>query len=107
MPAFFHTIDEVIEAPPHVITRFTLRGTHAAPFMAFRRRALARDGRRREYRDLHADGTGATRAKRARHKNAPNVETNMTGVGVPSGLLRSRRQSGFSRALSPRSCSGF
>ena len=32
-PDLFHTIDEVIEAPPCVITRFTLRGTHSAPFM--------------------------------------------------------------------------
>src|SRR6185295_10532659 len=32
-PDLFHTIDEVIEAPGRVITRFTLRGTHTAPFM--------------------------------------------------------------------------
>ena len=32
-PDLFHTIDEVIDADPCVITRFTLRGTHTAPFM--------------------------------------------------------------------------
>jgi len=32
-PDIYHTIDEVIEAPPYAITRFTLRGTHTAPFM--------------------------------------------------------------------------
>jgi predicted ester cyclase len=32
-PDIYHTIDEVIVGQPHVITRFTLRGTHTAPFM--------------------------------------------------------------------------
>ena len=32
-PDISHTIDEVIEAAPHAITRFTLRGTQTAPFM--------------------------------------------------------------------------
>jgi predicted ester cyclase len=32
-PDLYHTIDEVILAGPRVITRFTLRGTHTAPFM--------------------------------------------------------------------------
>jgi hypothetical protein len=32
-PDIYHTIDEVIEAPAHAITRFTLRGTHTGPFM--------------------------------------------------------------------------
>jgi len=32
-PDINHTIDEVIQASPHAITRFTLRGTHTAPFM--------------------------------------------------------------------------
>jgi len=32
-PDLYHIIDEVIEGQPHVTTRFTLRGTHAAPFM--------------------------------------------------------------------------
>ena len=32
-PDIYHTIDEVIAAPPHLVTRFTLRGTHTAPFM--------------------------------------------------------------------------
>lgn len=32
-PDIYHTIDEVIVADPHLVTRFTLRGTHTAPFM--------------------------------------------------------------------------
>jgi predicted ester cyclase len=32
-PDLAHTIDEVIVAQPHLVTRFTLRGTHTAPFM--------------------------------------------------------------------------
>jgi len=32
-PDLSHTIDEVIDASPRVITRFTLRGTHTGPFL--------------------------------------------------------------------------
>jgi predicted ester cyclase len=32
-PDLSHTIDEVIDASPRVITRFTLRGTNTGPFM--------------------------------------------------------------------------
>jgi predicted ester cyclase len=32
-PDLYHTIDDVIDASPRVITRFTLRGTNTGPFI--------------------------------------------------------------------------